>query len=85
LRVTSRGLGDVYKRQTLEYDKLELLGKAHRAALLADLRERTRLDVVKAQVKTIDLLKNRATLTVWCSDADVPAADSSSSADNEQL
>ena len=70
---------------TLEYDKLELLGSAHRAALLADLRERTRLDVVKAQVKTIDLLKNRATLTVWCSDADVPAADSSSSADSEQL
>lgn len=70
---------------TLEYDKLELLGKAHRAALLADLRERTRLDVVKAQVKTIDLLKNRATLTVWCSDADVPAAEASSPADSEQL
>ena len=53
---------------SLEYDKLDLLGNAHRAALLADLRERTHLDVVRAQVKTIDLLKNKATLTVWCSD-----------------
>lgn len=64
---------------TLEYDKLDLLGKAHRAALLADLRERTRLDVVKARVKTIDLLKNRATLAVWCSDADASAIDTSPS------
>lgn len=50
---------------TIEYDRLEWLGDAHQETLLADLRERTGLDVVKAELKTVDLLQNKATLTIW--------------------
>jgi Domain of unknown function (DUF4956) len=53
----------------LEYDKLELLGPADQAALLADLRARTRLDVVKVEIKSIDLLQNKATLLISCNEA----------------
>ena len=50
---------------TIEYDRLEWLGDAHRETLLNDLRSRTGLDVVKAELKTVDLLQNKATLTIW--------------------
>ncbi|MEO8268792.1 MAG: DUF4956 domain-containing protein [Aureliella sp.] len=69
----------------LEYDKLELLGSENRAALLADLRTRTQLDVVKVQVKSIDLPKSKATLTIWCNEADTLEADSYRSAESEQI
>lgn len=52
----------------LEYGKLEWLGDQHRDALLADLRSRTGMDIVKVQVKSIDLPQNKATLSVWCAD-----------------
>jgi len=50
---------------SLEYDRLEWLGESHRKSLLDDLRQRTGLEVVRAEIKTIDLLQNKATLTVW--------------------
>lgn len=52
-------------KYTIEYDRLEWLGDADREKLLADIRERTGMDVVRAEVKTIDLLQNKATLTIW--------------------
>jgi len=52
-------------KYTIEYDRLEWLGETHRETLLADLRERTGLDVVRVEVKTVDLLQNKATLTIW--------------------
>lgn len=52
-------------KYTIEYDRLELLGDQHREALMADVRERTGLDVLRAEVKTVDLLQNKATLTIW--------------------
>lgn len=55
-------------KYSLEYDKLEWLGAEHRDALLADLQQRTGLDVVKVQIRNIDLPQARATLTVWCSE-----------------
>ncbi len=57
-------------KYTIEYDRLEWLGDAHRDALLADLRERTGLDVTQAEIKTIDLPNNKATLTIWVQPAD---------------
>ena len=54
-------------KYTIEYDRLEWLGDAQRETLLADLRERTGLDAVKVEVKTVDLLQNKATLTIWTS------------------
>ena len=52
---------------TVEYDRLEWLGENDREKLLADIRERTGMDVVKAEVKSIDLTQNKATLTIWTS------------------
>ena len=52
-------------KHSIEYDRLEWLGNEHRNTLLADLRERTGLDVLKAEIKTVDLLQNKATLTIW--------------------
>ncbi len=54
-------------KYTIEYDRLEWLGDAHREKLMADLRERTGMDVVKVDIKTIDLPQNKATLTIWTS------------------
>ncbi len=59
-------------KYTLEYDKLEWLGGEHRSALLADLRSRTGMDIVRVQVKNINLPQNVATLTVWCNDPPPP-------------
>ncbi|MEE2938652.1 MAG: DUF4956 domain-containing protein [Planctomycetota bacterium] len=55
-------------KYSLEYDRLDWLGPEHRDALLADLRERTGLDVVRVQVRNIDLPQNKATLAIWCTD-----------------
>lgn len=62
----SKDAGDKAMKYTIEYDKLELIGQAHRQALLDDLRARTGLAVTRVQIPSIDLTKNRATLTVWC-------------------
>ena len=52
-------------KYTLEYDRLEWLGDDHRETLLADLQQRTGLDVTQFEIKTIDLPNNKATLTIW--------------------
>lgn len=52
-------------KYTIEYDRLEWLGDDHRETLLADLRQRTGLDVTQFEIKTIDLPNNKATLTIW--------------------
>ena len=52
-------------KYTIEYDKPERLGDQQRAALLADLQERTGLKITRVQVKSIDLQQNKATLNVW--------------------
>ncbi|WDI43000.1 DUF4956 domain-containing protein [Bremerella sp. P1] len=57
-------------KYTIEYDRLEWLGDAHRESLLADLRTRTGLDVTQFEIKTIDLPNNKATLTIWVQPAD---------------
>ncbi|TWT85251.1 hypothetical protein Pla123a_00580 [Posidoniimonas polymericola] len=52
------------KRQTVEYDRIELLAPERYDELLADLRARTGLPVVKVQVKTIDLRLGGASLVL---------------------
>ncbi|NND97767.1 MAG: DUF4956 domain-containing protein [Pirellulaceae bacterium] len=72
---SGKGSGNALGKQnkyTLEYDKLEWLGREHREALLADLRARTGMNIVKVQVRNIDLLQNKATLNVWCDDPPTP-------------
>lgn len=52
-------------KYTIEYDKPERLGEQQREFLLADLRERTGLNITRVQIKHIDLQQNKAMLNVW--------------------
>lgn len=56
------------RRQQITYDKLDLLAPERRRELLADLKTRTHVPVVRVRVDEIDLVANRATLLVWCDD-----------------
>lgn len=67
------GKKEKFEKYALEYDRLEWLGDAHRAELLADLRERTGLNVVQVEIKTIDLPQKKATLTIWIKPSEPPA------------
>ncbi|QDU61976.1 hypothetical protein Pan216_28420 [Planctomycetes bacterium Pan216] len=49
---------------TIEYDRLEWLGEAHRDLLLADLRERIGLEAIDLEIKTVDLKERKATLSI---------------------
>ncbi|MCA9130540.1 MAG: DUF4956 domain-containing protein [Planctomycetales bacterium] len=67
-------------KYSFEYDRLNLLGEAHRPSLIADLQERTGMDIVKVEVKSVDLVQNKANLTIWTS---APSADSSEPSKSE--
>lgn len=64
-------------KYNIEYDKLDWLAPQHQLSLLADLRERTGIDIQRVQVQNIDLRQNTATLSVWC-DAESDPSDESS-------
>jgi hypothetical protein len=49
----------------LLYDKLEWLGPEHRQKLLADLKHRTGIEVVRVEIERIDLKKANAILKIW--------------------
>jgi len=59
-------------KHSVKYDRLDRLSAEQRPALIADLRERTAMDVVKVEVRSIDLRTSTATLNIWCND---PASD----------
>lgn len=58
------------RKQTIEYDNLELLNPARRDELIDDLRRRTYLPIDRVRINGIDLPNARATLSVWYDDAD---------------
>ena len=76
-----KGAAKKSPRYTIEYDRLEWLGDEHREKLLADIRQRTGMDVVKAEVKTVDLVQNKATITIWTS---TPADNTGDATDKTQ-
>ena len=47
------------------YDRLDLLGPDHEAALLADLRARTHLPVTRYEIGDVDLLRDTAEVDVY--------------------
>jgi hypothetical protein len=51
--------------QNVHYDNIKLVHAREREALLADLRERTGLDVHRVEVHEIDLLRDAARLTLY--------------------
>lgn len=58
------------KKTTLAYDRLALLSESNRPALIADIKERIGVEVVKVQIQKIDLKESLATLTIWYHDTD---------------
>lgn len=52
--------------QTLVYDNLPLLSPSRRVELLADIQNRTGLDVELVEIGKIDLLKGTTNLTIRC-------------------
>lgn len=53
------------RKQTVEYDRLELLAPDRREELIADLRQRTHLQVERVRIESINLPNAKATLSVW--------------------
>lgn len=68
-RNSENGIGKP-KKTTLTYDRLTLLAESQRLELIADIRERIGVDVVKLQIQKIDLKESLATLTIWYHDRD---------------
>ena len=58
------GMSNRKAQKVITYEKIELIKPERRAELLADLRERTGLEIVKVQVGSIDFLKDTAFLKV---------------------
>ena len=64
------------KKCSIEYDKLEWLAPEHRDELLDDLKQRTGLEIVRVQIKSIHVAQNIATLNVWYNELETPSEDS---------
>jgi len=47
------------------YDRIELIQPNRRAELLADLKERTGLDIIRIEIGHIDLLKDAARIIIF--------------------
>ena len=58
------GMSNRKAQKIITYEKIELIKPERKAELLADLRERTGLEIVKVQVGSIDFLKDTAFLKV---------------------
>ena len=52
-------------RKNITYEKIELIVPERRAELIADLKERVGVDVIRVEVRRIDLLKDTANLRIF--------------------
>ena len=57
-------------RKNVIYEKIELIKPEHRTELLADLKERTGIDVVRVEIRRIDFLKDIAHLRIFYYETD---------------
>lgn len=53
------------KMKLVEYDIMENIKPDQHATLLADLREKTGLDIRKTTIEEIDLVKNRVVIKIY--------------------
>ncbi|MFM7672825.1 MAG: DUF4956 domain-containing protein [Bacteroidota bacterium] len=51
--------------QEIQYDRIELIQPSRREELLADLRERTGLNILRVAIGRIDMLKDSARITIY--------------------
>ena len=74
LFVLERGWGFRFTTSLrVTYDRLDLMGPAHEAAMLADLRQRTGMPVTRFVVHRFDFVRDTAELTVYAEPASVHA------------
>ena len=52
-------------RKNIIYEKIDLIGPKKRQELLADLKERTGIDVVRVEIRRVDFLKDIAYLRIF--------------------
>ena len=52
-------------RKNITYEKIDLIAPDKKEELIADLKERTGLDVVRVEVRRIDFLKDTANLRIF--------------------
>jgi len=52
-------------RKNIIYEKIELIVPERRDELIADLKERVGVDVIRVEVRRVDLLKDTATLRIF--------------------
>ena len=52
-------------RKNITYEKIELIVPERREELIADLKERVGVDVIRVEVRRIDLLKDTANLRIF--------------------
>jgi len=64
------------KQKLVQYERIELIQRGREAELLADLSERSGLDVTRAEVLSIDLVRDTASLKVFYTEPDITAANS---------
>ncbi|MGY8979275.1 MAG: DUF4956 domain-containing protein [Flavobacteriales bacterium] len=57
-------------RKNVIYEKIELIKPEHRTELIADLKERTGIDVVRVEIRRIDFLKDIAHLRIFYYESD---------------
>ena len=60
--------------RVVTYDRLELLAPDQNHALLADLRERTRLPITRCEIGDLDLLRDAAVVTIYYPPVSPPTA-----------
>ncbi len=59
----------------VQYDRIELIKPERRAELLADLRERTGLDIVKVEIGGIDFLRDMSVIKIYYQSDEVGTID----------
>ena len=65
-------LGRAERVQKIRYDRIALIVPERRAELVADLRERTGLDVKRVEIGDVDFLRDTAEVTVFHRPRPVP-------------
>ena len=63
--ITFEGTLKVDASKLIQYDRIELIKPERRQELVADLRERTGLDVLNVEIGAIDFLRDMAMLRVY--------------------
>ena len=52
-------------RKNIIYEKIELIKPENEAALLADLKERTGIDIIRFEIRRIDFLRDVANIRIF--------------------